>query len=308
MTYSQLFNQALELLDEQGAEEAYALVKQEWQNVENANEAQLYNLAYCFAALSGKTEEALGLMKEALYTKGYWYDYNYLMEDEDLEELRKHSEFEMMVNLCRERQQAALESAESVLVQEEVEAGKPCLLVLHGDQQNAAQTAPYWQSAKELGYGLGLAQSSQVQMSEAYLWDDEETAAEEISDQWNALKEQGVDIENSILCGFSSGGRAAFYAAVSGAIAPKGLILVSPWLPELEEWTEDLSKLKAAGTAVYICCGDADEDCFEGSEALFEILDDNGIEVEFKLCLDLEHDYPENFEQILQEAIQFVKQ
>ena len=272
MTYSQLFNQALELLDEQGAEEAYELVKQEWQNVENANEAQLYNLAYCFAALSGKTEEALGLMKEALYTKGYWYDYNYLMEEE------------------------------------EVEAGKPCLLVLHGDQQNAAQTAPYWQSAKELGYGLGLAQSSQVQMSEAYLWDDEETAAEEISDQWNALKEQGVDIENSILCGFSSGGRAAFYAAVSGAIAPKGLILVSPWLPELEEWTEDLSKLKAAGTAVYICCGDADEDCFEGSEALFEILDDNGIEVEFKLCPDLEHDYPENFEQILQEAIQFVKQ
>ena len=49
-----------------------------------------------------------------------------------------------------------------------------------------------------------------------------------------------------------------------------------------------MSKLKAAGTAVYICCGDADEDCFEGSEALFEILDDNGIEVEFKLCPDLE--------------------
>ena len=121
MTYSQLFNQALELLDEQGAEEAYELVKQEWQNVENANEAQLYNLAYGFAALSGKAEEALGLMKEALYTKGYWYDYNYLMEDEDLEELRKHSEFETMANLCRERQQAALESAESVLVQEEVE-------------------------------------------------------------------------------------------------------------------------------------------------------------------------------------------
>ena len=46
MTYSQLFNQALELLDEQGAEEAYELVKQEWQNVENANESQLYNLAY----------------------------------------------------------------------------------------------------------------------------------------------------------------------------------------------------------------------------------------------------------------------
>ena len=51
-----------------------------------------------------------------------------------------------------------------------------------------------------------------------------------------------------------------------------------------------------------------DEDCFEGSEALFEILDDNGIDVQFKLCPELEHDYPEDFDRILQEAVRFVNE
>ena len=308
MTYTQLLNRAIALLDEQGPEAAYQLMKTEGFEIEYANQAQIYNFAYCFAALSGHIDEALGLMKEALYQKGFWYDYDYLMEDEDLEELRRDPSFETMAKLCQERQQAAQAAAKPQLVQENVQPAKPFLLILHGDQQNPQMTAPYWQSAKELDYGLAFAQSSQIQVSDGYLWDDEQQAAEEIQQHWETLTQQGTDVDNSILCGFSSGGRAAFYAAVTGAVQPKGLILVAPWLPELEEWTEDLSKLKAAGTKVYICCGDMDEDCFEGSESLFEILDDNGIDVQFKLCPELEHDYPEDFDRILQEAVRFVNE
>lgn len=307
MTYTQLLNRALELLDEQGPEQAYELMKEEGSRVENANQAQIYNFTYCFAALSGRIDEAMGLLKEAVYTKGFWYDYQYLMEDEDLQELRARSEFETLAQLCRERQEKAQESAAPLLVEEAVEAGKPFLMVLHGDQQNAQMTSPYWQAAKEQGYGLALAQSSQIQVSDGYLWDDEEQAAQEIKDHWEKLTQAGADADRSILCGFSSGGRAAFYAAVTGMVKPHAMILISPWLPELEEWTEDLSKLKEAGTRVYLCCGDADEDCFEGTEALFEILDDAGIEVDFKLCPDLDHDYPENFSKILKGAISFAE-
>lgn len=307
MTYAQLLNHTLELLDEEGPEKAYEFMKEEGKNTEYANPAQLYNFAYCIAALCGKTEEAMGLLKEAVYTKGYWYDYEYLMEDEDLEELRQMSEFAMIANLCRERQEAAVKAAKPVLMEDGMEADKPFLMILHGDQQNAKVTAPYWQAAKEEGCGLCFAQSSQIQVSDGYLWDDEEIAAEEIKAHFAALAERGINPEEGILCGFSSGGRAAFYAAVSGAVAPKGLILMAPWLPEREEWTEDLSKLKEAGTAVYLCCGDADEDCFEDTEALFEILDDNGIDVDFKLVPDLDHDYPENFDKILKDAVRFVR-
>ena len=305
MTYLQLMNHALELLDEEGPEETYQFMQEEGPKAEYANQAQIYNFTYCVAALCGKEEEAMGLLKEAVYTKGYWYDYAYLMEDEDLEPLRRMSEFATVANLCRERQEAAEEKAAPVLEEDGLEAGEPFLMVLHGDQQNAKITAPYWQAAKEEGCGLSFAQSSQIQVSDGYLWDDEEAAAQEIKSHWDALSERGM--KEGILCGFSSGGRAAFYAAVSGAVAPKGIILMAPWLPELEEWTEDLSKLKEAGTAVYLCCGDADEDCFEETEALFEILDENGIDVDFKLVPDLDHDYPENFDKILKDAVSFVR-
>lgn len=305
MTYNQLLNQSLALLEQQGPEAAYELMCKEGKQVENANEAQLYNFAYCFAALAGRTDEAMGLLQEAVYQKGFWYDYEYLLGDEDLEELRKNPVFSQIASLCRQRQEQAQEAAQPVLELEEVQQGKPVLLALHGDQQNARITAPYWQAAKEKGFGLALAQSTELQVSDGYTWDDEEEAARQLAAHWQTLRDQGVEVERSILGGFSSGGRAALYAVLSGAVTPKGLILVAPWLPELEEWSAQLSALKEAGTHVYICCGDADEDCFEGSEQLFELLDEAGVEVDFKLCPDLDHDYPANFDQLLREAIDF---
>lgn len=98
-----------------------------------------------------RTDEAMRLLKEAVYTHGYWYDYTYLMEDEDLEPLRSMPEFETIANLCRQRQQAAQQAAQPVLCCEETQPNKPVVLVLHGDQQNAAITLPYWQPGQADG-------------------------------------------------------------------------------------------------------------------------------------------------------------
>ena len=51
MTYTQVLNRSITLLDEEGPESAYRFIKEEGFYVENANEAQIYNFAYCFAAL-----------------------------------------------------------------------------------------------------------------------------------------------------------------------------------------------------------------------------------------------------------------
>lgn len=209
MTYTQLLNTALELLDEQGPQQAFDFMQQQSPNVEYANPAQLYNFSYCLAAMCDRTDEAMGLLKEAVYTHGYWYDYTYLMEDEDLEPLRSMPEFETIANLCRQRQQAAQQAAQPVLCCEETQPNKPVVLVLHGDQQNAAITLPYWQPVKQMGYALAAAQSTELQVSDGYLWDDEEQAAEQLASHWKNLQEQGVQVENNILGGFSSGGRAA---------------------------------------------------------------------------------------------------
>ena len=57
MTYTQVLNRSLELLDEEGPEAAYRFIKEEGFQVKNANEAQIYNFAYCFAALCGKNRK-----------------------------------------------------------------------------------------------------------------------------------------------------------------------------------------------------------------------------------------------------------
>ncbi len=49
MTYTQLLNTALELLDEQGPQQAFDFMQQQSPNIEYANPAQLYN----FFLLSG---------------------------------------------------------------------------------------------------------------------------------------------------------------------------------------------------------------------------------------------------------------
>ena len=99
VTYNQLLNHALAMLDEQGPDAAFKLMIQEALQTDKVNQAQIYNFAYCFAALAGKTKEAMNLLQEAVCKEGFWYSYEYLMEDEDLEELRKDPAFERIANI-----------------------------------------------------------------------------------------------------------------------------------------------------------------------------------------------------------------
>lgn len=304
MNFQQLQNQSLALLDEEGPEAALALLKEHAATVEHAVPAQLYNFLYCFAALAGREEEAMGLLTEAVFAKGFWYDYDYLMADEDLTLLRHRPEFTAVAEACRARQQEALAAVRPVLQgAETLRPGQPFALVLHGDQENAAVTAPYWQAVTDAGCALCLAQSSQVQVTDGYLWDDEDLAAQEIAQHWQTLTAQGGD---GILCGFSSGGRAALYAVLEGRVTPKGLILASPWLPELDQWKDKLPLLAEKGVRLALVCGDADPDCFDGTQELFELADDAGVECSFRLCEDVEHAYAPNFPQLLQDAVRFV--
>lgn len=59
MTYTQLLNTALELLDEQGPQQAFDFMQQQSPNVEYANPAQLYNFSYCLAAMCDRTDDAM---------------------------------------------------------------------------------------------------------------------------------------------------------------------------------------------------------------------------------------------------------
>lgn len=130
MTATRLFNEALRIREEKGAEAAYRFVVQQSLPSEakgNASEgaglaekeaaalvlgdARQANLLYALAAASGRVEEAMDMLREAVLERGFWYPADYLLEDEDLEPLRGMDGFAELADLCAKREEAALANA-----------------------------------------------------------------------------------------------------------------------------------------------------------------------------------------------------
>ncbi|GAB6557446.1 MULTISPECIES: alpha/beta hydrolase [Bacillus] len=303
-TYIQLLNETLHCYANNGSFEAYTYIMEHAKGVVG-NEAQIYNFKYALASAAGLEEEALHLMKEAIIDNGFWYGNEYLISDDDLKPLHKFKEFHKMVQLCKEREELAkkIERADVKCI-----AGKKkekLFIAMHGDQENIGIVEPYWKSVLDQDYMLALPQSSQIQFSDGFVWDDIHRGKEELKEHYVTFTENHT-VENVIIGGFSAGARVAMYTILQKDIDVDGFIFVAPWLPEIEEWNELLGVLQDKNIKGYIVCGDRDEDCFECTQRFVQLLRDNNIEHKYKVVPNLSHDYPEDFDELLKEAIEYL--
>lgn len=310
MSYNSLLDMSLELYFDGKYLEAYYFITENADRVKG-NRAQIYNFRYSFACKAGLEELALKIISEAIDQEGFWYSYEYLIEDEDLNGLRQFNEFDRLVNVCKQRESEAILSARPELTITTPDDGEknneyPLIMALHGNQENTAITEEYWSFSRS-DYLLALPQSSQIQVSQGYVWDDLEKGCNELTDHYEAIrKNYPIDAENIIIGGFSAGARVALDCILREKLSAKGLIFIGPWLPEINEWEPLLSKLKENGVRTYIIYGDKDNDCFECTERFVELLSKNDILHEFKLIKGLDHAYPNNYEEVLKEAIDYI--
>ncbi|MEI5906635.1 alpha/beta hydrolase [Bacillus spongiae] len=308
LTYTKVLNKTLAIYGEGGSLEAYHYISKHADHVEG-NKAQLYNFQYSLAAASGLEDEALALFKEATIDHQFWYSYEYLIEDEDLDVLRKYDEFQKLVQLCKEREEAAKKSVKpdlNLIMPQDKETNS-LFIALHGDQENREMAEGYWKSIVSKQYMLALPQSSQIEFSEAYNWEDVEQGTGELKNHIDTImKTNQMNQENTLIGGFSAGAKVALHSLMTEEVKAKGFIFVAPWLPDLDEWEENLHILSENGLKGYVICGDKDEDCLESSEKLVAILKKHNIPHTFKLVKNLDHDYPDDFDQILREAVEFI--
>ncbi|QHA91964.1 alpha/beta hydrolase [Bacillus sp. N1-1] len=303
LTYTHLLNETIAIYEKKGSLEAYQFMKENAEEVDG-NEAQLYNFQYALAAASDLKEEALGIMKEAILDHGYWYEYDYLQEDEDLNSIRSFKEFQELVELCKRREEDAKKEAEPKLtiLNETTSQNQPILMALHGDQENAKMTSSVWNRPATQGYTLAFPQSSQIQFSDAYEWEDLQKGVQEIQEHVKELSSHS----SILIGGFSAGCRVALKAMMEERVSVDGFVFVAPWLPEIDEWKEAMTSLQNTNISGYIICGDQDDDCLEGSKALAAILEEKGIAHELKIVKGLDHEYPEAFNESLQRALHFL--
>ncbi|QIE36606.1 alpha/beta hydrolase [Bacillus tropicus] len=304
MTYIQLLNETLHCYASKGSLEAYTYIMEHAKGIVG-NEAQIYNFKYALASAAGLEEEALHLMKEAIIEKGFWYGNEYLISDDDLKPLHKFEEFHQMVQLCKKREELAKKTERADVKYIDSKKKEKLFIAMHGNQENIGIIEPYWKSVLAQNYTLALPQSSKIQFSDGFVWDDLHRGKEELKEHYDKLIENRT-VENVIIGGFSAGARVALYTILQKDIAVDGFIFMAPWLPEVEEWNELLGVLQDKHIKGYIVCGDQDEDCFECTQQFVQLLRDKNIEHKYKIIPNLNHDYPIHFEEVLKEAIEYI--
>ena len=76
-----------------------------------------------------------------------------------------------MVQLCKEREELA-KKTERADVNNRRQEKEKLFIAMHGDQENIGIIEPYWKSVLSQDYTLALPQSSQIQFSDGFVWDD----------------------------------------------------------------------------------------------------------------------------------------
>lgn len=305
-TYTNLLNDGLKFYQAGRFWEGYEMITENAGRIPR-NDAQLYDFRASLACRAGHPELALELLTEAVMEKGCWYTQEYLGGDEDIRPAAQLPGFQRLMELCADRERKAREeSAGELVMVRGVGSGErlPLIIVLHGNMQNLPICQEDWRGAEEQGFDLAFIRSSQLAFSDAYVWNDLEAGARDLGQQLRRLRDRGeLDDRTIIMAGFSAGARLALRAAMTGLIEADGMVLVGPWLPEIDAWTSDIQRLGGRMPGAYIICGDQDEECLPGARMLADTLEVAGRPGRLYMPPGLGHDYPEGFAATLREAV-----
>jgi len=274
----------------------------------------VYNLRYCAAALLNQTDLALQLIQESL-DSGLWWTAAYLTSDDDLESLRELPEFKRLVKLNDEKHQAAQANAKPLALPlplpVNTEAPLPLLLSLHGNSENASESAQYWQSACSHGWHTVLLQSSQINGPNAYVWDDLELGAQEIKAHYDELTApDSPEAGPTVVGGFSKGGEMAIWLALKEIIPLAGFIAVNPGGPYIQDvslFQPLIENCKTLGhLRGWLIAGENDLN-LPNVKALHEMLNAHGLNCQLIIAPKIAHDFPIDFDQTLKQALKTMR-
>ncbi len=306
LTYNQLMNGAVRLYHQGRFQEAYELVTMNAGKVEG-NQAQIYNFRFCLACRAGHQGLAMSIIREAVIDRGYWYSYENLLTDDDLAPLRDIHEFKRMAEICKGREAEARSTSrpEMDIAVSQDEGPTTLLMVLHGNEENDQIARSQWIGDEGPCCLMAFPRSSQIGFSGAYYWNDVELGVAEVRSHLRDLR-QYFPVQSVVLAGFSAGARVALHLALDAESDVQGLILIAPWLPDLDEISSQIRGLRSRDVRCYIIWGDQDQDCREHSKALNELFEIEGVRHRKVEIPAMEHDVPSDLQALVPSMLAFI--
>ena len=263
----------------------------------------------CLAALLGRTETALQILKDWV-AAGYWVAERRMRDEPDLESLNGLPVYEAIVAICRERhKEAEAQGAPKLitLLPDQQAQSYPLLIAMHGNNGNAHGSVSYWHPVVARGWILAVPQSSQIFMPDAYVWNDRERATREIQSHYASLiHEYPINIGRVIIGGFSMGAGLSIRFSMNGTIPACGFIAMGPYIPDVDTLEPFLAASKDRGLRGVILVGDQDKHCYDTSLKVAEMLNAHDIPCKLEVYPAMGHEFPPDFPQKLEEAIAFI--
>ena len=261
-----------------------------------------YYWRICLHAITGQRELALQVFEEAL-KRGVWWSEERLRSDSDLDSLQGDPEFERLVTLSNEKHKQTTAEPELFVYQPEGTGPFPLLFVLHARNSSAERDVPFWKSVVKQGWMLAMPQSSQPSSPLSFVWDDREKAMNEVVEHFHSLmKKYSIDRNRIVVAGFSQGAARAIELVMSKQIKANGFIAIVPGtidINELSNWT-DSSQAKGV-----LISGGRDPR-YEMFQQINEIFLQKELPLMFENYPEMGHDFPNNFEAVLQKGLEFI--
>jgi pimeloyl-ACP methyl ester carboxylesterase len=272
-------------------------------------------LRACMAARVGENDLALKMIEEA-DKRGFWYGEQIMRQTPSWQHLQGDPGFEQLVETFKAREADVRDEPRLFTLEPEGGCTEnrrcPLLLALHGNNDNAQRALNGWRPVVADGWLLASLQSSQVAMTGAYVWDDQERALREVAEHFEAIKERyAVDEGRVIVAGFSMGGETALRIALQQTVPAKAFILLGPGGPMIietpEEWPPLIEGARERGLRGFVFMGDLEAE-HEPIRALVRLLNEQGIPCGLEILPGLAHEYPPDFSAGLRRALAFVEQ
>jgi hypothetical protein len=264
----------------------------------------------CIDSLLGDPKQALERLRRGA-EEGLFYLESSLHTDPDLAAARALPGYEEMVGAVRrasergnanrpERPQVLLFAPEGAPV-------RGLLIGLHMFARSAAESAPYWRPASEIGLVVAVPESTQVGGDGEPAWTDSATTARDIL----LAREEALDrypeaAAATVIGGASQGGARAAAIALTGRPFPcRGLVAVVSAYPDLGDVPAIAQEAGARGLRAYLLTGDRDT-TRDQVEHLYDDLTAGGVQTQLDVVPGLGHAFPEDFPERLRGAVRLI--
>lgn len=166
-------------------------------------------------------------------------------------------------------------------------------LAIHGNTQNGQDARTDWKPiiGRNGGWQLETVQSAVPDGYGTYRWNYDTTSYLPVAHAMGRVQSENY---HKIACGGFSAGCDMLLRAVTFTSARCNLlILQSPWIPVIQEHTEELvCAILQKNIALRIYCGAEDEDCLPMAKQLYDRGKKAGLNVTFTVQANNRHQFP----------------